>query len=52
MKDIAAKKETVRKDIDAIDTSNLETLRAAKAKADQALAQLKQAIHAAKAKIP
>jgi hypothetical protein len=52
MKDIAAKKEVVRKDIDAIDTSNLETLRTAKAKADVALAQLKQAIHSAKSKIP
>jgi hypothetical protein len=52
MKDINAKKETVKKDIEAIDTSSIETLRTAKAKADVALAQLKQAIHAAKAKIP
>jgi hypothetical protein len=51
LKDIGPKKEAVKKDIDAIDTATLETLKAAKAKADQALAQLKQAIHAARAKL-
>ena len=52
LKDIATKKDAVRKDIDALDTATLESLRAAKAKTDQALAQLKQAIHSARAKIP
>jgi hypothetical protein len=51
LKDITPKKDAVKKDIEAFDTASLETLRAAKAKTDQALAQLKQAIHAAKAKL-
>src|SRR5437660_874988 len=45
LKDIATKKDAVRKDIDAFDKATLESLRAAKVKTDQALAQLKQAIH-------
>ena len=46
LKDIAAKKEAVTKDITALDSATLETLKAAKAKVDQHLAALKQAIHA------
>ena len=52
LKGIATKKDAARKDIDAFDTATLESLRAVKVKADQALAQLKQAIHSARAKVP
>jgi hypothetical protein len=52
LKDIGTKKDAVRKDIDALGSATLETLKSAKTKTDQALAQLKQAIHAARAKLP
>jgi len=51
LKDIAPKKEAVKKDIDAFDAATLETLKAAKVKADQALSSLKQAILSAHAKL-
>jgi hypothetical protein len=51
LRDIAPKKEAVKKDIDAFDAATSETLKAAKAKADQALTSLKQAILAAQAKL-
>ena len=51
LKDIATKKDAVKKDIDAFDTTSLEALKSAKAKTDQAIAQLKQAIRAAQAKL-
>jgi len=52
LKAIATKKEAVKKDLDAFDNATLETLRTVKAKADQGLAELKQLIHAARAKLP
>ena len=52
MKAIATKKDGVKKEIDAFDAATLDTLRTTKAKADQGLAELKQLIHAARAKLP
>jgi len=52
LKDATAKKDAARKAIDGFDDATLETMKTAKAKADQALAQLKQAIHSARAKLP
>jgi hypothetical protein len=52
LKAIATKRDAVKKEIDAFDGATLETLRTVKAKADQGLAELKQLIHAARAKLP
>jgi hypothetical protein len=52
VKDIAAKKADVKKDIDAFDAATLDTLRTTKAKVDMKLHELRQMVHAAKARIP
>jgi hypothetical protein len=52
LKTVATKRDAVKKDIDAFDRATLENLRAVKAKADQGLAELKQLVHAARAKLP
>jgi len=51
LKKIAPKKDAVKKNIDALDAVTLESLKAAKAKADKALASLRQAIASAHAKL-
>jgi chromosome segregation ATPase len=52
VKDIAAKKTDLKKDIDAFDTATLDTLRTTKAKVDQKLHELRQMVHAARARLP
>src|SRR5207244_10959442 len=44
VKDLGAKRDAAQKEIQGIDKATLETLRQAKAKVDQRLAELKQAI--------
>jgi hypothetical protein len=51
MKDVVTKRDAAAKEIPEIDKATLETLRTAKAKVDQKLAVLKQAIHALRAKL-
>jgi hypothetical protein len=51
MKDLVTKRDAAAKEIPEIDKASLETLRVAKAKVDQKLAVLKQAIHALRAKL-
>ena len=51
LKDVAPKKDAVKKDIDAFDAATLETLKTAKAKTDRALTSLKQAIASARGKL-
>jgi hypothetical protein len=52
LKAVSTKREAVKKEIEAFDGATLETLRTVKTKADQGLAELKQLIHAARAKLP
>ena len=52
LKAVATKRDAVAKEISAFDGATLETLRSVKGKADQGLAELKQLIHAARAKLP
>jgi hypothetical protein len=52
VKDLVAKRDAAAKEIPEIDKATLETLRAAKAKVDQKMALLKQAVHALQAKLP
>jgi hypothetical protein len=51
MKDVVAKRDAAAKEIPEIQKASLETLRVAKAKVDQKMAVLKQAIHALRAKL-
>ncbi|HEX9296074.1 MAG TPA: hypothetical protein VF881_09560 [Polyangiaceae bacterium] len=52
LKDVAVKKEALRKEIDGFDKATLENLRTVKAKADKALVDLKKSIHTARSKLP
>jgi colicin import membrane protein len=51
MKDVVTKRDAAAKEIPEIDKATLETLRTAKAKVDQKMALLKQAIAALRAKL-
>jgi colicin import membrane protein len=51
MKDVVAKRDAAAKEIPEINKATLETLRVAKAKVDQKMAVLKQAINALRAKL-
>ena len=51
MKDVVAKREAAAKEIPEISKASLETLRVAKAKVDQKMAVLKQAIHSLRARL-
>jgi len=51
MKDLVAKRDAAAKEIPEISKATLETLRTAKAKVDQKLAVLKQAIHSLRARL-
>jgi hypothetical protein len=52
LKDVVAKRDAVAKEIPELDKATLETLRTAKAKVDQKMALLKQAVKALQAKLP
>lgn len=52
LKAVATKRDAAKKEIDTFDTATLETLKSTKAKVDQKLYELKQAVHSARAKVP
>ena len=51
LKDVATKKEAARKEIDTFDAATLDTIKSVKLKVDKAMADLKHALQALRAKV-